>query len=105
MFKNMLLKRHFWYQAYGGHEQIFNSFIGNPFYMEAGLKHHIDVTDFTEITEKKLKQTLDDVFLNKHTGKYMNALDRRLFKIKDLALCTDEDRKEYLQRITEPPHG
>ncbi|NBX84028.1 MAG: hypothetical protein EBQ95_00280 [Gammaproteobacteria bacterium] len=100
MFRNIFLKRSFWYHAYGEHEQIFNSFIGNPFFMEAGLKHHIDVTDFTEIKEKQLKQTLDDLFLNKHTVKYMNALDQRLFKIKDLALCTDEERKEYLERIS-----
>jgi uncharacterized protein (DUF2344 family) len=99
MLKNLLSKRSYWHQAYNSHVQILSTFMGNPFFMEAQIKNHLNLSNFKEIDEQQLKQTLNDVFLNKNTAKYIEALDQKLFNIKDLALCTPEQRSNYLQQL------
>ena len=90
--------------GYKAHEQVLNAYIGNPFFMEAKLKNHVDVSDFKDIEPEKLKQTLDALFLQKNTNKFLDALDKYLFNIKELLLCTPAQRNEYLQKLSNNEH-
>lgn len=103
MFRSVFLREchKFGYKA---HDHILNAYIGNPFFMEAKLKNHVDVSDFKDIAPEKLKQTLDALFLQKNTAKFLDALDKYLFNIKELLLCTPAQRNEYLQKLSNNEH-
>lgn len=91
--------RTYHHQSFKGQDYIFSAFAANRYFMEAKLKNHINYADFYAVEPIQLKQTLETLFLGKHAAKYIDGLDQGLFKIKELTICTQEQRNAYLQKL------
>jgi hypothetical protein len=100
MFKfGSMFFRNYHHPAYKSHDYILSAYLGNPLFMEAKLKNHIKGPELEDLDPQQLKATLDDLFVHISHQKFNEGLDKGLFNIKHLTLCSNEQRFDYLNKL------